>query len=54
MVSMEQENVKKKSLVVCKIIFQVISRLIKYQNQKKNMLLIPCLMIICLTYVNYI
>lgn len=36
MVSMEQENVKKKSLVVCKIIFQVISRLIKYQNQKKQ------------------
>lgn len=44
MVSMEQENVKKKSLVACKIIFQVIARLIKYQN-KKNMLLIPCLMI---------
>lgn len=34
MVSMEQENVKKKSLVACKIIFQVISRLIKYQNKK--------------------
>lgn len=52
MVSMEQENVK--SLVVCKIIFQVISRLIKYKNPKKNKTMIPCLMIICLTYVNYI
>lgn len=50
MVSMEQENVKKKNLVACKII----SRLIKYQNNKKNMLLIPCLVIQCLTYVNYI
>lgn len=54
MVSMKQENVKKKTLVASKIIFQVISRLIKYQNKQKNMLLIPCLMSICLIYVNYI
>lgn len=33
---MEQENVKKRSLVACKIIFQVISRLIKYKNKKKH------------------